>query len=107
MACSACAQVRSLLALLAQSRNTDADAGTKVQILTQKLCPGPLNHGVTAVGYGTAAASKYHKAMDYWIIKNSWGKMWGEAGFFRMARGKNLCGVAKDASYPLVSPTPS
>ncbi len=92
--------------LTVQNRNADADAGTKVQILTQKLCPGPLNHGVTAVGYGTAAASKYHKAMDYWIIKNSWGKMWGEAGFFRMARGKNLCGVAKDASYPLVSPTP-
>jgi hypothetical protein len=90
-----------------QSRNTDADTGTKVQILTQRLCPGSLNHDVTVVDYGTAVVSKYHKVMDYWIIKNSWVKMWGEAGFFRMARGKNLCDVPKDASYPLVSPTSS
>jgi len=69
-------------------------------------CPGPLNHGVTAVGYGTAPASKLRPEMDYWIIKNSWGAMWGEKGFFRMARGKNLCSVAKDASYPTVSPVP-
>jgi C1A family cysteine protease len=69
------------------------------------MCPGPLNHGVTAVGYGTAPASSLHKEMDYWIIKNSWGGMWGEKGFFRMARGKNLCGVAKDASYPTVAPS--
>ena len=70
----------------------------------RRRAPGPLNHGVTAVGYGTANATRFHKEMDYWIIKNSWGKMWGESGFFRMARGKNLCGVAKDASYPTVAP---
>ena len=63
---------------------------------------GPLNHGVTAVGYGTAAATRTRKELDYWIIKNSWGGMWGEKGFFRMARGRNLCSVAKDASYPIV-----
>jgi cathepsin L len=66
------------------------------------MCPGPLNHGVTAVGYGTAPATRLRKEMDFWIIKNSWGKVWGEKGFFRLARGKNLCGVAKDASYPVV-----
>jgi len=37
-------------------------------------------HAVTIVGYDDAGG--------YWIIKNSWGTGWGEAGWFRMAYGE-------------------
>ncbi len=54
-------------------------------------------HAVQIVGWGSQSGH------NYWIMKNSWGTQWGESGFIRMERGKNLCGINNDYYYPILS----
>ncbi|NXD16897.1 CATH protein, partial [Nothocercus nigrocapillus] len=57
--------------------------------------PDKVNHAVLAVGYGE------ENGTPYWIVKNSWGPLWGMDGYFLIERGKNMCGLAACASYPI------
>ncbi|KAG7021970.1 Thiol protease aleurain [Cucurbita argyrosperma subsp. argyrosperma] len=69
-------------------------------VYTSNSCgssPQDVNHAVLAVGYGV------EDGVPYWLIKNSWGPKWGDNGYFKMEMGKNMCGVATCASYPIVA----
>merc|ERR1712107_66740 len=67
------------------------------------MCGTKLDHGILAVGYGTESGT------DYWLIKNSWGEVWGQKGFGKLERGKGSageCGILQGATYPVVSGKP-
>jgi cathepsin L len=63
-----------------------------------------LDHAVGGVGYGTDAAS----GEDFWIVRNSWSKSWGEEGYIRIAKGakygpEGQCGIIQDNQWAEVS----
>ncbi|XP_017550685.1 tubulointerstitial nephritis antigen-like [Pygocentrus nattereri] len=49
-------------------------------------------HSVRITGWGEER--DYNgRTQKYWIAANSWGKNWGEDGYFRIARGENECEI--------------
>jgi len=46
-----------------------------------------VDHAVLLTGYGAERSGQ-----PYWSLQNSWGHDWGEAGYFRMARGTDESG---------------
>lgn len=41
-----------------------------------------INHAVVLEGYGTDEET----GQDYWLVRNSWGPLWGENGYIRLKR---------------------
>jgi cathepsin F len=53
-----------------------------------------LDHGVLLVGYGDRGFAPLRLSYKpYWIIKNSWGSLWGDHGYYKICRGHGECGL--------------
>ncbi|CAG2182433.1 unnamed protein product [Oppiella nova] len=58
-------------------------------ILDSRECntTGPLDHSLLLVGEGV------DNGTDYWFTRNNYGEGWGEKGYIRLGKGKNVCGI--------------
>ena len=65
-------------------------------VITSSKCRTAMDHAVTIDGYDSGAAE------PYWLVRNSWGASWGEAGYVKigMSTGKGICGINQDVGYP-------
>jgi len=60
-------------------------------------CGTKLDHCVQLVGWNSQSSGS-----EYWIVRNSWGKDWGLDGYLYVEKGKDLCGIAKEATCSVV-----
>merc|ERR1719487_1897417 len=63
-----------------------------------------LDHGVLIVGFDDTFE------VPYWIVKNSWGPIWGEQGYIRVQKGNGQCLINEyptSSTVKSVGPTPS
>jgi len=67
-------------------------------VLNGTACGTNLDHGVLIVGYDHDNKT----GLDYWIVKNSWGKSWGMEGYVWLSRGFNTCGLSLASSFPTI-----
>ena len=52
--------------------------------------PDKGGHSIVILGWGEEDGTKY------WICQNSWGREWGEGGYFRIKRGTNECKIEEN-----------
>jgi C1A family cysteine protease len=66
--------------------------GTK--IFSEQNWKVSLDHAITVVGWG-----KSEDGEEYWIMRNSWGTMWGDGGFAKIKMWSDNVGIESDCGY--------
>jgi C1A family cysteine protease len=71
----------------------NSDKLSKTTLVDKHLSWEKVEHSVTLVGYGE------ENGVKYWIGMNTWGRTFGEEGFFRILRGENECSIESMGDY--------
>ncbi|XP_045829149.1 ervatamin-B-like [Trifolium pratense] len=76
--------------------------GEEFKVYESGIFRGPCGkgkHSLLLVGYGTTDQGE-----KYWILKNSWSRLWGEEGYVRMLNNETqsgLCGMNTRVAFPI------
>jgi len=67
-------------------------------IFTNTSCGTNLDHATNVVGWGTSGS------MEYWLMRNSWGTSWGDAGYMYIEQvsGHGICGIQMEPNYAIM-----
>jgi len=66
-------------------------------VYTRADCGTQLDHCVQIVGWTVV------KSLNAWIVRNSWGKSWGNEGYLYVAMGQDACGIAQECTSAQVT----
>ena len=58
-----------------------------------------LQHAVVVVGYGVEPAEP--GGTPFWLVRNSFSPSWGVAGYLKIARGSDVCGIEAHPVVPI------
>jgi len=69
-------------------------------VLNSSQCGTQLDHAITGIGYGSA------NGQQYFIVRNSWGSRWGEAGYINIAtqsgNSAGVCGIQQTSVWATI-----
>jgi len=65
-----------------------------VYVTKQKKTANDIDHIMEVAGWGETPAG-----LKYWVIRNSWGTYWGEAGWAKLERGVNALMVESSCAW--------
>jgi len=98
---SSAAQLLAAIDIGPVSVTVEADTSTfqyyTSGVVNSSACGTTLDHAITAVGYGTESGQQYY------LVRNSWGASWGDAGYIKIATqasGPGICGIQQTSVWP-------